>query len=100
MLQIAHRVFLEENLKLITVLEKLSCQARPITSGVFTTDYLNRVKYGLVGKITKVDRRLVEASIRASVLPILWSLAESKEGQILNIDANVTAGKLAKKLSR
>lgn len=97
-LAIARRVFLEENLKLVAALEKLGTRARPITSGVFTADYLDKEKYGLVGKITRVDKRPLEASIRAGALPILTSLAESTEGQILNVNADIAAGELAKEL--
>ncbi|KAI0281766.1 bifunctional acetylglutamate kinase/N-acetyl-gamma-glutamyl-phosphate reductase [Russula aff. rugulosa BPL654] len=97
-LQIARRVFLDENLKIVSALEKLGTRARPITSGVFTADYLDREKYGLVGKITRVDKRPLEASIRAGALPILTSLAESIEGQILNVNADIAAGELAKEL--
>ncbi|KAF7296146.1 Acetylglutamate kinase ARG6 [Mycena kentingensis (nom. inval.)] len=97
-LQIARRVFLEENLKLVGALEKLGTRARPITSGVFTADYLDKDKFGLVGKITRIDKRPLEASIRAGALPILTSLAESAEGQILNVNADIAAGELAKEL--
>jgi N-acetyl-gamma-glutamyl-phosphate reductase/acetylglutamate kinase len=97
-LQIARRVFLEENLKLVGALEKLGTRARPITSGVFTADYLDEEKYGLVGRITRVDKRPLEASIRAGALPILTSLAESVDGQILNVNADIAAGELAKEL--
>lgn len=97
-LQIARRVFLEENLKLVGALEKSGTRARPITSGVFTADYLDRSRYGLVGRITRVDKRPIEASIRACALPILTSLAETPEGQILNVNADVAAGELAKEL--
>ncbi|TFY64834.1 hypothetical protein EVJ58_g2353 [Rhodofomes roseus] len=97
-LQIARRVFLEENLRLVGALEKLGTRARPITSGVFTADYLDKEKYGLVGKITKVDKRPLEAAIRAGALPILTSLAESDAGQILNVNADIAAGELAKEL--
>ncbi|KAF8218070.1 acetylglutamate kinase ARG6 [Mycena galopus ATCC 62051] len=97
-LQIARRVFLEENLKLVGALEKLGTRARPITSGVFTADYLDKEKYGLVGKITRIDKRPLEASIRAGALPILTSLAESPDGQILNVNADIAAGELAKEL--
>ena len=79
-------------------LEKLGTRARPITSGVFTADYLDKDKYGLVGKITRVDKRPLEASIRAGALPILTSLAESEAGQILNVNADIAAGELAKEL--
>ncbi|KIL59730.1 hypothetical protein M378DRAFT_14589 [Amanita muscaria Koide BX008] len=97
-LQIARRVFLEWNLKLVGALERLGTRARPITSGVFTADYLDKEKYGLVGRITKVDKRPLEASIRAGALPILTSLAESPDGQILNVNADIAAGELAKEL--
>ncbi|OJA08619.1 hypothetical protein AZE42_04837 [Rhizopogon vesiculosus] len=97
-LQIARRVFLEENLKLVGALEKLGTRARPITSGVFTADYLDKDKYKLVGNITRVDKRPIEASIRAGALPILTSLAETPDGQILNVNADIAAGELAKEL--
>jgi len=97
-LQVARRVFLEENLKLVGALEKLGTRARPITSGVFTADFLDKEKYGLVGRITRVDKRPLEASIRAGALPILTSLAESLDGQILNVNADIAAGELAKEL--
>lgn len=97
-LGIARRVFMEENLKLVDALEKLGTRARPITSGVFTADYLDKDKYGLVGRITRVDKRPLEASIRAGALPILTSLAEHDSGQILNVNADIAAGELAKEL--
>lgn len=97
-LQIARRVFLEQNLKLVGALEKLGTRARPITSGVFTADYLDKDKYKLVGNITRVDKRPIEASIRAGALPILTSLAETPDGQILNVNADIAAGELAKEL--
>ena len=97
-LGIARRVFLEANLRLVNALEKLGTRARPITSGVFTADFLDKEKYGLVGKITKIDKRPLEAAIRAGALPILTSLAESETGQILNVNADIAAGELAKEI--
>lgn len=97
-LRVARRVFLEENLKLVGALEALGTRARPITAGIFTADYLDKNKYGLVGRITKVDKRPIEAAIRAGALPILTSLAESLDGQILNVNADIAAGELAKEL--
>lgn len=83
---------------MVGALEKLGTRARPITSGVFTATALDPAKYGLVGKITRIDKRPIEASIRAGALPILCSLAESNDGQILNVNADVAAGELAKEL--
>lgn len=97
-LQIARRVFLQENLRLTSALEKLGTRARPIPTGVFGANYLDKQKYGLVGKITSVDKAPIEAAIRAGCLPILTSLAENDEGQLLNVNADVAAGELARVL--
>ncbi|ORY51405.1 N-acetyl-gamma-glutamyl-phosphate reductase [Rhizoclosmatium globosum] len=94
-LTIARKVFAEENLKLVEALEKLGTKARPINGGVFTADYLDKEKYKLVGKITHVNKALIESSIRAGALPILTSLAETPDGQILNVNADIAAGELA-----
>lgn len=95
-LEIARKVFLEENLKLVEALEKLGTRARPIVNGVFSADYLDKDVYGYVGKITKVDKEPIESAIRAGCLPILTSLAETPDGQILNVNADVAAGELSK----
>ncbi|WVN87932.1 N-acetyl-gamma-glutamyl-phosphate reductase [Cryptococcus depauperatus CBS 7841] len=97
-LAVARRVFLQENLRLTTALERLGTRARPIPTGVFTADYLDKAKYGLVGRITKVDKTPIEAAIKAGCLPILTSLAENAEGQLLNVNADVAAGELARVL--
>ena len=93
---VVRKCFLEQNLKLVTALEKLGVRARPITSGVFTADYLDKSKYKLVGEITGVTKDPIEASINAGALPILTSLAETPSGQMLNVNADVAAGELAR----
>ena len=97
-LGIARALFLEENLKLVEELERLGIRARPITSGVFTADYLDKDKYNLVGKINQVDKKPIEAAIQAGCLPILTSMAETPSGQVLNVNADVAAGELARAL--
>ncbi|RMZ92575.1 hypothetical protein DV736_g183, partial [Chaetothyriales sp. CBS 134916] len=97
-LGIARALFLEENLRLVEELERLGVRARPITSGVFSADYLDKDKYDLVGKINKVDKKPIEAAIQAGCLPILTSMAETTSGQVLNVNADVAAGELARAL--
>ncbi|RAL65949.1 hypothetical protein DID88_005610 [Monilinia fructigena] len=87
-----------ENLKLVEKLEEMGVRARPITSGVFGADYLDKEKYNLVGKINKVNKGPIEAAINAGCLPILTSMAETPEGQVLNVNADVAAGELAREL--
>ncbi|TAQ89671.1 hypothetical protein B7494_g2013 [Chlorociboria aeruginascens] len=97
-LAVARRLFLEENLKLVEKLEEMGVRARPITSGVFGADYLDKGKYDLVGRINKVNKEPIEAAINAGCLPILTSMAETPEGQVLNVNADVAAGELAREL--
>lgn len=82
-MRVARQVFLEENQRLVEKLEALGSRARPIPLGTFTASYLDKEKYGLVGKIERVDKEPIESAIRAGCLPILTSMAETEDGQIL-----------------
>lgn len=93
---VVRKCFLEQNLKLVTALEKLGVKARPITGGVFNAHYLDKEKYKLVGHIDSINKEPIEASIRAGALPILTSLAETSAGQLLNVNADIAAGMVAK----
>lgn len=95
-MKVVRACFLEQNLRLVTALEKMGVPARPITAGVFNADYLDKDKYQLVGKINSVNKSPIEASIEAGYLPILTSLAETSAGQLLNVNADVAAGELAR----
>lgn len=97
-LGVARKLFLEENLKLVQRLEQLGVRARPITSSVFTADYLDQDKWKFVGKITDVNKEPVQTAIENGYLPILTSMAETAEGQVLNVNADVAAGELARAL--
>ena len=97
-LGVARKLFLEENLKLVEELESTGPRARPITSGVFTADYLDKDKWKFVGKITKVNTKPIEAAINDGCIPILTVMAENEEGQVLNVNADVAAGELARAL--
>lgn len=95
-MEVVRKCFLEQNLRLVTALEKMGVHARPITAGVFGADYLDQDKYQLVGKINSVNKSPVEAAIDAGYLPILTSLAETPSGQLLNVNADVAASELAR----
>jgi acetylglutamate kinase len=53
-LGVARKLFLEENLKLTEKLDQLGVATRSL-NGVFTADYLDKEKWGYVGKVTKVN---------------------------------------------
>lgn len=97
-LALARKLFLEENLRLVEELERMGVRARPLTAGVLSADYLDKEKYNLVGKINGVNKAPIESAIDAGCLPILTSMAETPDGQVLNVNADVAAGELARAL--
>ncbi|GFN20835.1 hypothetical protein AtubIFM55763_002642 [Aspergillus tubingensis] len=97
-LALARRLFLDENLKLVQALEEIGVEARPITAGVFQAEHLDQERYGLVGRITKVKTAPIVSAMRASCLPILTSMAETRDGQVLNVNADLAASELARAL--
>jgi acetylglutamate kinase len=94
-LAIARRVFQHENLALVHALEERQTRARPILSGVFEASTVDADRLGLVGAIDRVDLHPILASIEAGQLPIVSSLGETDQGQILNINADVATRELA-----
>jgi N-acetyl-gamma-glutamyl-phosphate reductase/acetylglutamate kinase len=97
-LGVARKLFLSENLKLVEALGRRGVQAWPITSGVLTAEYLDEEKWKFVGQITDVNKAPIENAIKQGCLPILTSMAETTEGQILNVNADVAAKEIARAL--
>eukprot|EP00834_Sanchytrium_tribonematis_P006133 NODE_425_length_7669_cov_0.863937.p5 type:complete len:204 gc:universal NODE_425_length_7669_cov_0.863937:296-907(+) len=97
-LKVAKRLFIKQNLRLCDAIEKLGVRTRPFYCGIFEADYLDKSKYGYVGNITKVNKKLLKSAISHGALPILTSLAETSDGQSLNINADIAAVELAKEL--
>ncbi|KAL5606373.1 hypothetical protein BROUX41_002790 [Berkeleyomyces rouxiae] len=96
-LGVARKLFLTESLRLTQALERHGVQARPITTAL-TADYLDKEKWKFVGKITSVDKNPIELAIEQGYLPIITSMAETTDGQILNVNADVAAAELARAL--
>jgi N-acetyl-gamma-glutamyl-phosphate reductase/acetylglutamate kinase len=98
-LGIARKLFLEANMDLVLKLRQdWGIPARPITAGVLQADYLDKEKWKYVGDITSVNSRPLLDALKAKELPILCSMAETEDGQILNVNADVVAGALARAL--
>jgi acetylglutamate kinase len=93
-LAIVRRVSQAENLKLVEALQKTDARATSIIGGVFEAGYLDQHKYGLVGKVEKVNLASIEASLNAGSIPVIASLGETPGGQILNINADFAANEL------
>lgn len=97
-LGIARKLFLEENMKLVDALESWGVRARPITSGVLMAGYKDKEVYNFVGEVNRVNTDAIKASIADGYIPVLTCMAESEEGQVLNVNADKAAAELAKAL--
>ncbi len=97
-LSTVRRVTQTENLSLVEALQNIDARATSIVGGVFESEFLDRDKYGLVGRVTKVNLAPIEASLKASSIPVIASLGETTGGQILNINADFAANELVRVL--
>jgi bifunctional N-acetylglutamate synthase/kinase len=97
-LGVVRRVFRQQNLRLVDALHALDTRAVSVGAGVFTADYLDREALGMVGTVTGVELAPLEAALRADAIPVIASLGETAEGQLLNINADVAAGALVRAL--
>jgi len=97
-LGIARKLFLQENLKLVDALESWGVRARPITSGVLMAEYKDQDIFQFVGEVNHVNTESIKASIEDGYIPVLTCMAESSEGQVLNVNADKAAAELSKAL--
>lgn len=97
-LTVVRRVTQTENLKLVEALQRNDVRATSILSGVFDAAFLNRRKYGMVGRVARVELALIEASIAAGSIPVIASLGETPQGQILNVNADFAVNELVRAL--
>ena len=97
-LGIVRRVFQQQNLKLVEALQAMDTRATSVASGVFMAGYLDRDALGMVGKVESINLAPIEAGLRANSIPVIASLGETDEGQILNINADVAANELVRML--
>ena len=97
-LAIVRRVFHAQNLQLVAALREVDVRATSIVSGVFEAQYLDREKFGLVGKVTNVHLAPIESSLDAGSIPVIASMGETADGQILNVNADFAANELVRAL--
>jgi acetylglutamate kinase len=97
-LAVVRRVLITQNLKLVEALQANDTRATSIVAGVFEADYLDRAAYGLVGEVKRVHLGPIEASLQAGSIPVIASLGETPQGQILNINADFAAKELVQVL--
>jgi len=97
-LAVVRRVMRQENLRLVEALQAEGVRATSIQSGVFEAEYLDQASYGLVGKVARIDTDGIQAAIKVGSIPVIASLGETADGQIVNINADWAANELIKTL--
>ncbi|HEX7348221.1 MAG TPA: acetylglutamate kinase [Rhodanobacteraceae bacterium] len=97
-LGIVRRVFQQQNFRLVDALRDMQTRATSVVSGVFAASCIDRENCGLVGKVERIDLAPIDASLRAGSIPIIASLGETEEGQILNVNADFAANELVRVL--
>ncbi len=56
---------------------------------------LDKGNHGLVGEVAKVNTEVIEPLLEKGYIPVISSVASSKEGYSLNINADTVAGEIA-----
>lgn len=97
-LDVARRVIRKVNLQLVDALESFGTRARPVQHGVFEATLLDEERYGLVGEVDRIDLDPLRNAVDAGHIPILSCLGETAGGQIVNINADVAAHRLARRI--
>ncbi|MCE5234024.1 MAG: acetylglutamate kinase [Xanthomonadaceae bacterium] len=97
-LAIVRRVLQAQNMKLVEALQEVDVRATSIQSGVFEAAYVDRDRLGMVGEVVRVDLAPIEASLRVGSIPVIASLGETPEGQIVNVNADFAANALVRAL--
>lgn len=97
-LAIVRRVFHAQNLRLAEALQEAGARSTSIMSGVFEASYIDRERLGMVGRVNAVHLPPIHASLRVGSIPVIASLGETAEGQILNVNADFAANELVRSL--
>ena len=100
MIKIVEEIMIEFNKEIIIALEKKSCKAKSITikeNNIIYVEQENK-ELGYVGKPVKVNTDLLNDIIQKDFIPIVTPMGLDQKGQAYNINADTTAGALARSL--
>ena len=100
MIKIVEEIMIEFNKEIIKALEKKYCKAKSITikeNNIIYVEQENK-ELGFVGKPVKVNTDLLNDIIQKDFIPIVTPMGLDQKGQAYNINADTTAGALARSL--
>ncbi|MEM6795147.1 MAG: acetylglutamate kinase [Acidobacteriota bacterium] len=95
-MKVARPVIYRQSQRIAEALTQRGVMTRIIQHGVFEAEYLDRDRYGLVGRVEAVHTDSISAAIGAGALPVVSCFGETGAGQVLNINADVAAQSLVK----
>ena len=97
-LEIIQPVIKKVHKQLIDALAGVNINTMSLLNSVFSCDYLNKSKYGLVGEVTQVNVSEINQAIKDRQVPVISSLGLVQVGldktQVVNINADVALRKL------
>ena len=99
-IKVVEEVMIEFNKEIVAALEKKECKAKSITIKENSSIYVeqkNKV-LGYVGRPTKIDDKLIKNFIKEDAIPVISPMGLDEKKQAYNINADTTAGALAKSL--
>jgi len=99
-IKIVEDVMIEFNKEIVDALEKKMCKAKSVTikeNNVIYVEQKNK-ELGYVGKITKVNDKLIKNLIKENFIPVISPMGLDEKKQIYNINADTAAGALATSL--
>ena len=96
-IKIIEDVMIEFNKEIVASLEKKLCKAKSITVKENNAIYVEQKnkELGYVGKITKIDDKLIKNLIKENYIPVVSPMGLDEKKQTYNINADTTAGALA-----
>jgi len=96
-INIVEDVLIEFNKEIVEALNELACKAKRITSkenNIITVIQKNK-DLGFVGAPTKINKDLLNETIKANEVPVIAPLGSDKDNQTFNINADTAAGSIA-----
>ncbi len=99
-INIVEEVLIELNTEIVNALNNQSCKARQITTKEQNVISVKpeRKELGFVGVPNQINTNVLNVIIKASEIPVITPMGLDVNNQTYNINADITAGAIAKKL--
>ncbi len=85
---VARKTFTSQNIRLVEAVRAQGVAAHGLITGAFEAEFVDREKYGFVGKPTEVHLDLLRSIVGSGAIPILTCLGVATGGQLVNMNAD------------